>query len=496
MSGVFSKAAKVVGKSSLIRSQALIGGSWVNSRNGRTFPVRNPSDGSTLASVPDMGVEDTLLAIEEAHNARKSWASTVAKERSILLRKWFDLVTLNREELAHIITAEQGKPLNESLGEVAYGASFIEWFAEEAKRTYGDVIPTTSPTKRLLVTKEPLGVAALITPWNFPLAMITRKAGAALAAGCTTIVKPAEDTPLTALALAKLAADAGFAPGVYNTITCSRDQVESVGRLLATSDKVAKLSFTGSTAVGKTLMEWSGTSIKKVSLELGGLAPFIVFDSADLDAAVQGAIASKFRNSGQTCVCANRFYVEEGVYDAFCAKLRLAVKQLTVGDGFEKGVQQGPLINQRAVEKVKKHVEDALAKGARLECGGSSHSLGGTFFEPTLLTDCTNDTLSAREETFGPVASIIKFKTEDEAISLANDTPYGLAGYFYSRDVSQIWRVSEALECGMVGVNDGIISNEVAPFGGVKQSGLGREGSKYGIEEYQHMKYICFGNVS
>ncbi|XP_065828902.1 glutarate-semialdehyde dehydrogenase-like [Oscarella lobularis] len=490
-----SKAADFITKSLLICDRAFVGGAWVSSRSGAVFPVRNPATGATLASVPDMDEHDALSAIQHAYRARTSWSETPAKARSDLLRKWHNLVKSNGEDLARIMTAEQGKPLTESRGEVAYGASYIEWFAEEAKRTYGDVIPTISPKKRLLVIKQPVGVSALITPWNFPMAMITRKAAAALAAGCTTVVKPAEDTPLTALALAKLAEEAGFPPGVYNTVTCSRNQVSSVGHMLAMHEHVAKVSFTGSTAVGKTLMKWSGDSIKKLSLELGGLAPFIVFDSADIDAAVDGAMASKFRNSGQTCVCANRFFVQENVYDAFCAKFKKAVLGLKVGNGFEEGVQQGPLINQRAVEKVKQHIEDALSKGAKLECGGSLHDLGGTFFQPTLLTDCSKETLAAHEETFGPVAPIIKFKSEAEVVALANDTPFGLAGYFYSRDVSQIWRVAETLECGMVGVNEGLISTEVAPFGGVKQSGLGREGSKYGIDEYLQTKYICIGNI-
>jgi succinate-semialdehyde dehydrogenase/glutarate-semialdehyde dehydrogenase len=417
------------------------------------------------------------------------------QERCGIVRRWYNLIVEKQEELAHLLTAEQGKPLAESYVEVAYAASFVEWFAEEGKRVYGETIPTHAYNKRLMVIKQPVGVAALITPWNFPLAMITRKAGAALAAGCPVIIKPSEDTPLSALALAKLAEEAGFPTGVYNTVTCSKDEVASVGRELAVSEKVAALSFTGSTAVGKLLMKWSADSVKKLSLELGGNAPFIVFDSADVDAAVSGAIASKFRNTGQTCVSPNRFFVQEGIYDEFCTKLKEAIAALKVDDGFADGAQQGPLINQNAIDKVKSHVDDAVSKGAQIVCGGRQANLGGTFYMPTMLTNVDSSMVMTKEETFGPVIGITKFSTEEEAISLGNQTPYGLAGYFYSQSPSQLWRVAEALECGIVGANEGLLSTENAPFGGYKQSGIGREGSKYGIEDYVEVKYICMGNI-
>jgi len=479
--------------SSLFRTQAFVDGLWADAESGATFPVTNPADGSLLAQVPAMGAAEARRAIDAAEAAWPAWRARTAKDRAGVLRRWFDLVMAAQEDLARLLTAEQGKPLAEAKGEIAYGASFIEWFAEEAKRAYGDVIPEHAPGKRIIVTKEPVGVVAAITPWNFPMAMITRKCAPALAAGCTVVVKPAEDTPLSALALAELAARAGIPRGVFNVITAG-DPV-AVGGELTANPKVRKLSFTGSTEIGKLLMRQCADTVKKLSLELGGNAPFIVFDDADLDAAVAGAMASKYRNAGQTCVCANRLLIQDGVYDRFAAKLADAVAELRVGPGLESDSTQGPLINEEAVAKVERHIADAVAKGARVITGGKRHALGGTFFEPTILVDVTPDMAPAREETFGPVAPLFRFKTEEEAVRMANDTEFGLAAYFYSRDVGRVWRVSRALEYGIVGINEGIISTEAAPFGGMKESGLGREGSKYGLDEFLEVKYLCMGGL-
>ena len=480
----------------LLRTQCLIGGAWCGADGGATFPVGNPANGELLAEVPDMGAAETRRAIAAAAAAWPAWRNRTAKERSAVLRKWFELMLAHADDLALLMTSEQGKPLAEAKGEVAYAASFIEWFAEEAKRVYGDTIPATQADKRLIVVRQPIGVCAAITPWNFPAAMITRKVAPALAAGCTVVVKPAEQTPLTALALAELAQRAGFPPGVFNVVTGSAASAPKIGGELTGNPTVRKLSFTGSTEVGRLLMAQCAPSIKKVSLELGGNAPLIVFDDADLDAAVEGALASKYRNTGQTCVCANRLLVQDGIYEAFAARLAEAAKKMKVGAGTEAGVLQGPLIDQQALAKVEEHVADALAKGARVLTGGRRHALGGTFYEPTVIADVTPDMKCAREETFGPVAPLFRFKTEAEAVALANATEFGLAAYFFSRDVARCFRVGEALEYGMVGVNTGIMSNEVAPFGGVKQSGIGREGSKYGIEEYLEIKYLCFGGIA
>ena len=480
----------------LLRTQCLIGGAWCGAEGGATFPVGNPANGELLAEVPDMGAGETRRAIAAADAAWPAWRNRTAKERSAVLRKWFELMLAHADDLALLMTSEQGKPLAEAKGEVAYAASFIEWFAEEAKRVYGDTIPATQADKRLIVVRQPIGVCAAITPWNFPAAMITRKVAPALAAGCTVVVKPAEQTPLTALALAELAQRAGFPPGVINVITGSASSAPKIGGELTGNPTVRKLSFTGSTEVGRLLMAQCAPTIKKLSLELGGNAPLIVFDDADLDAAVEGALASKYRNTGQTCVCANRLLVQDGIYEAFAARLAEAAKKMKVGAGTEAGVLQGPLIDQQALAKVEEHVADALAKGARVLTGGRRHALGGTFYEPTVIADVTPDMKCAREETFGPVAPLFRFKTEAEAIAMANDTEFGLAAYFFSRDVARCFRVGEALEYGMVGVNTGIMSNEVAPFGGVKQSGIGREGSKYGIEEYLEIKYLCFGGIA
>jgi len=477
----------------LLKTSCLIDGEWTGADSGQTFAVSNPATGALIATVPDCGVDETRRAIEAAADVFPEWRSKTAKERSAILRSWFDLVVEHSEDLAQLMTAEQGKPLAEARGEITYGASFIEWFAEEAKRVYGDVIPAPLNDRRYVVIRQPVGVVAAITPWNFPVAMITRKCAPALAAGCPVVIKPSELTPLCALALAELAQRAGFPPGVFNVITTMESA--AVGRELTSSSLVRKLSFTGSTGVGKLLLRDCAGTVKKVSLELGGNAPFIVFDDADLDAAVAGAMASKYRNSGQTCVCANRLLVQEGIYDAFAGKLAQAVEELRVGEGTREGVNQGPLINEEAVEKVEGHIRDALEKGARLVTGGQRHALGGTFFEPTILADVTPEMRVACEETFGPVAPLFRFSTEEEAIALANDTDSGLAAYFYSRDIGRIWRVAEALEYGMVGINEGIISTEVAPFGGVKESGLGREGSKYGIEEFTELKYLCMGGL-
>ncbi len=476
----------------LFRQQCYINGAWVDADNNAVFAVTNPADGSQLGTVPDMGAQETRRAIEAAHAAWPAWRAKTAKQRAVILRHWFELIMANQQDLAILMTAEQGKPLAEAKGEIAYAASFIEWFAEEGKRLYGETIPQHQSDKRLLVVKEPVGVCAAITPWNFPAAMITRKVGPGLAAGCVMVLKPAEQTPYSALALAVLAEEAGIPKGALNVVT---GDAPAIGGELTANPLVRKLTFTGSTEVGKLLMRQCADTVKKISLELGGNAPFIVFDDADLDAAVEGAMASKYRNTGQTCVCANRILVQDSVYDAFAARLAAKVKDLKVGDGMEDGVNQGPLIDAQALKKVESHIADALAKGAKVVLGGKRHALGGTFFEPTVLKDVTTDMLLAHEETFGPVAPLFRFKTEQDAVRIANDTQYGLAGYFYSRDVGRIWRVAEALECGMVGVNTGIISNEVTPFGGVKQSGIGREGSKYGIEEFVQVKYICLGGI-
>ncbi len=474
----------------LLRGQCHIGGQWVGGE--ATLEVRNPANGRLIGTVPKLGAADARTAIEAANAAWPAWRGKPAKERARLLRAWFDLMMANQEDLAQIMTAEQGKPLAESRGEIAYAASFIEWFAEEAKRVPGDVIPAPQANQRLIVTREPIGVCAAITPWNFPAAMITRKAAPALAAGCTMVVKPAAQTPLSALALMVLAERAGIPPGVLSVITGA---AADVGNVLATHPLVRKLTFTGSTEVGRLLMSQSAATIKKVSMELGGNAPFIVFDDADLDAAVEGAVASKYRNAGQTCVCSNRIYVQASIYDAFAARLVAAVEKLTVGDGTVDGVKLGPLIDDKAVLKIEEHIDDALAKGGQLLSGGKRHALGGTFFEPTVIANAMPDMRVAREETFGPLAPLFRFETEEEAIRLANDTEFGLASYFYSRDIGRVWRVSGALEYGMVGVNTGLISSEVAPFGGVKQSGLGREGSKMGIDDYLVVKYTCMAGI-
>jgi succinate-semialdehyde dehydrogenase/glutarate-semialdehyde dehydrogenase len=476
----------------LLRQQAYIDGAWLDADNGETHPVTNPATGEHLGTIPMMGTAETRRAIEAANAAWPAWRKKTAKERAAVLRKWYDLIMANADDLALLMTTEQGKPLAEAKGEVAFGASFIEWFAEEAKRVHGDTLASPWPDRRLIVTKEPIGVCAAITPWNFPLAMITRKVGPALAAGCPMVLKPAESTPFSALALAALAEQAGVPKGVFSVVTGSPKEI---GAEMCANPIVRKLTFTGSTAVGRILMQQCAPTIKKLSLELGGNAPFIVFDDADLDAAVEGAIASKYRNAGQTCVCANRIYVQDGVYDAFAEKFTAAVNKLKVGNGVEQGVTQGPLIDEKAVQKVEQHVADALSKGGRLRTGGHRHALGHSFFEPTVIADVNNDMIVATEETFGPLAPLFRFKTDDEAIALANSTEFGLAAYFYSRDIGRIWRVSEGLESGMVGVNTGLISNEIAPFGGVKQSGLGREGSKYGIDDYLVIKYVCLGGI-
>jgi succinate-semialdehyde dehydrogenase / glutarate-semialdehyde dehydrogenase len=476
----------------LFRQQCYINGAWVDADNQAVFAVTNPADGSQLGTVPNMGAQETRRAIESAHAAWPYWRAKTARERAVILRRWFELMMANQQDLALLMTAEQGKPLAEAKGEIAYAASFIEWFAEEGKRVYGDTIPQNHSDRRLLVIKEPIGVCAAITPWNFPAAMITRKVAPALAAGCVVVLKPAEQTPYSALALAVLAEEAGIPKGALNVVT---GDAPAIGGEMTANPLVRKLTFTGSTEIGKLLMRQCADTVKKISLELGGNAPFIVFNDADLDAAVEGAIASKYRNTGQTCVCANRILVQDGVYDAFAAKLVAKVKGFKVGNGMEAGVVQGPLIDAQALDKVERHIADAQAKGAKVVLGGKRHALGGTFFEPTVLKDVNSGMLLAHEETFGPVAPLFRFKTEQEAVRIANDTEYGLAGYFYSRDIGRIWRIAEALECGMVGVNTGIISNEVTPFGGVKQSGIGREGSKYGIEEFVQVKYICLGGI-
>ncbi|WP_078121386.1 NADP-dependent succinate-semialdehyde dehydrogenase [Thiosocius teredinicola] len=477
----------------LFRQQCYINGVWNAADSGGVAEITNPATGEVIGSVPNCAGAETRRAVDAAEAALPAWRKLTGKERASLMRRWFDLILANQEDLAIIMTTEQGKPLAEARGEIAYGASFIEWFSEEAKRAYGDVIPQHQADKRIVVIKQPIGVCAAITPWNFPTAMITRKAGAALAAGCTMVIKPALETPFSALALCELAERAGIPAGVLNVVT---GDAQPIGAELTSNPTVRKLSFTGSTEVGKLLMRQCADTLKKVSLELGGNAPFIVFDDADVDAAVEGALASKYRNSGQTCVCVNRFLVQDGVYDEFAEKFAATVEQrLKVGNGMEEGVAQGPLINEDAVAKVEQHINDALTKGAKVLAGGARHTLGGTFFQPTVLTGVLPDMRVAREETFGPLAPLFRFRDEDEAVRMANDTEYGLAAYFYSRDLARVWRVSEALEYGMVGINAGIISTEVAPFGGVKSSGLGREGSKYGIDEYLEIKYLCIGGI-
>ncbi|MEE9099066.1 NADP-dependent succinate-semialdehyde dehydrogenase [Pseudomonas nitroreducens] len=474
----------------LFRQQAYIDGAWVDADNGQTVQVSNPATHEIIGSVPMMGAAETRRAIEAADKALPAWRALTAKERANKLRKWFDLMIENQDDLARLMTIEQGKPLAEAKGEIAYAASFLEWFGEEAKRVYGDMIPGHQPDKRLMVIKQPIGVTAAITPWNFPSAMITRKAGPALAAGCTMVLKPALQTPYSALALAELAERAGIPKGVFSVVT---GNAGAIGGELTGNPIVRKLTFTGSTEIGRQLMAECAKDIKKVSLELGGNAPFIVFDDADLDAAVEGALVSKYRNNGQTCVCANRLYIQDGVYDAFVEKLQAAVARLNIGNGLEQGITTGPLIDAKAVAKVQLHIDDAVSKGARVVAGGKPHALGGTFFEPTILVDVPKNALVAKDETFGPLAPLFRFKDEAEVIALSNDTEYGLAAYFYARDLSRVFRVGEALEYGIVGVNTGIISNEVAPFGGIKASGLGREGSKYGIEDYLEVKYLCLG---
>ena len=477
---------------SLLVQQAYLNGQWCDADNGETCPVTNPATGAVLGTVPEMGAAETRRAIEAADAAWPAWRGKTGKERGAILRKWNDLILANADDLAIIMTAEQGKPLAEAKGEIGYAASFIEWFAEEAKRVTGDTMASPWADRRIVVIKQPIGVCAAITPWNFPAAMITRKVGPALAAGCPMVLKPALNTPYSALALAVLGERAGIPAGIFSVLTGS---AQGIGGELTSNPTVRKLSFTGSTGVGRLLMQQCAPTIKKLSLELGGNAPFIVFDDADLDAAVEGAIVSKYRNAGQTCVCANRLYVQDGVYDEFAKRLVVAVNALKVGNGTEPGVTQGPLIDDAAVAKVEQHIADALAKGGQLLTGGKRHALGHSFFEPTVIGNMSSDMLVAQEETFGPLAPLFRFKTDAEVIGLANDTEFGLASYFYSRDIGRIWRVAEGLESGMVGINTGLISNEIAPFGGVKQSGLGREGSKYGMDDYLVIKYLCMGGI-
>lgn len=476
----------------LFRQQCYVDGSWIDADSGQTITVTNPSTGEVIGTVPVLDANAVVRAVTAAQAALGSWREMTAGERSALLRKWFEAITAHQEDLAVLMTAEQGKPLAESRGEVAYGASFVEWFAEEAKRVYGDTIPTHQRGSRIVVLKEPVGVCAAITPWNFPNAMITRKAAAALAAGCTMVVKPASQTPFSALALAELAHRVGIPAGVLNVVTGS---APVIGEALTADPRVRKLSFTGSTEIGKSLMAQCAGTLKKISLELGGHAPFIVFDDADIDAAVAGALVSKYRNTGQTCVCTNRFLIQDGVYDAFAEKFAAAVANLAVGDGFQDGTQTGPLIDAAALEKVEAHIADAMAKGAAVLTGGGRHARGGTFFQPTVLGGATAEMRIAAEETFGPVAPLFRFASEEEAVTFANDTPYGLAAYFYTRDLGRTWRVAERLQYGMVGVNSGLISTVVAPFGGIKESGMGREGSRYGIDEYMEIKYLCIGGL-
>jgi succinate-semialdehyde dehydrogenase/glutarate-semialdehyde dehydrogenase len=475
---------------SLFRQQCYVDGDWVNADSGKSIAVTNPATGQKLGTVPSMGAAETRRAIEAANAAWPAWRAKTAKDRAVILRKWFDLMMANQDDLGKLMTAEQGKPLAEAKGEIAYAASFIEWFAEEGKRIYGDTIPGHQADKRIVVLKEGIGVCAAITPWNFPAAMITRKAGPALAAGCPMVLKPATATPFSALALAVLAERAGIPKGVFSVVTGS---AKEIGGEMTSNPIVRKLTFTGSTEIGKVLMEQCAKTVKKTSMELGGNAPFIVFDDADLDAAAEGAMMSKYRNAGQTCVCANRILVQDSVYDAFAQKLGERVAKLKVGNGMEAGVTTGPLIDEAAVKKVEEHIDDAVKKGAKVVAGGKRHSLGGLFFEPTILANVDTSMKVTKEETFGPVAPLFRFRTEEEAIRMANDTEFGLAAYFYSRDIGRVWRVSEAVEYGIVGVNTGIISTDVAPFGGMKESGLGREGSKYGIEDYLEVKYLCMG---
>ena len=474
---------------SLLCTRAYVAGEWIAADDGTTFPVDNPARGDTLASVPDLGVAETRRAIEAARDAQREWAARTGKERAAILRKWYELMVANADDLGRILTAEMGKPFAEAKAEVLYGASFIEWFAEEAKRVYGETIPGHQGDKRIVVIKQPVGVVASITPWNFPNAMIARKVAPALAVGCAMVARPAAETPLSALAMALLAERAGVPPGVFSVITSKKSS--AIGKEFCENPIVRKLTFTGSTEVGRILLRQGADQIMKMSMELGGNAPFIVFDDADLDKAVEGAMICKYRNNGQTCVCANRIYVQAGVYDAFAEKLAKAVAAMKIGDGLEEGVGTGPLINMAAVEKVEEHIADAEAKGGRVTAGGKRHALGGTFFEPTIITGVTKDMAVATEETFGPVAPLFRFEDEDDVIAQANDTIFGLASYFFASDLSRVWKVAEALEYGMVGVNTGLISTEVAPFGGVKQSGLGREGSHHGVDDYLEMKYIC-----
>ncbi|RJG04431.1 NADP-dependent succinate-semialdehyde dehydrogenase [Noviherbaspirillum sedimenti] len=479
-------------KPALFRQQCYIDGQWIDADGGAVLPVTNPATGETIGSIPKMGADETRRAIAAANASWGAWRSKPAKERAGILRKWFELMLANTDDLARIMTVEQGKPLAEAKGEVAYAASYLEWFAEEAKRAYGDTIPGPAGDRRIVVIKEPVGVCAAITPWNFPAAMITRKAGAALAAGCPIVVKPATQTPYSALALAALAEEAGVPRGVFSVVTGS---AAAIGGEMTSNPIVRKLTFTGSTEIGKLLMQQCAGTVKKTSMELGGNAPFIVFDDADLDAAVEGALASKYRNTGQTCVCANRLYVQDGVYDQFAEKLVAAVNKLKVGNGLEGGVTQGPLIDANAVAKIEEHIADAVAKGGKVIAGGKRHALGQTFFEPTVVRDASAEMLVAKEETFGPLAPLFRFHSDEEVIGLANDTEFGLASYFYTRDIGRVWRVSEGLEYGMVGINTGIISNEAAPFGGVKQSGIGREGSRHGLDDYMVTKYLCMGGI-
>jgi succinate-semialdehyde dehydrogenase/glutarate-semialdehyde dehydrogenase len=479
----------------LISERAIIGGERRAAADGRTLAVKNPADGHVLANVPDSAPADAARAVDAAAKAFTSWRTTTAKERANLLKAWFARLIDNKEDLARLLSLEQGKPLAESRTEVAYGASFIEWFAEEAKRAYGEIIPETVRGRKLLVLKEPVGVVGAVTPWNFPVAMLARKLGPALAAGCTVVAKPAEDTPLCALALALLAEEAGIPPGVINIVPASRERTPPVVDVWLKDSRVRKMTFTGSTVIGKHIMRASADTLKRVSLELGGNAPFIVFDDADVDKAVEGAMASKFRNTGQTCVCANRIFVQDGVFDAFSRKLVAAAKRLKVGPAWEEGVEQGPLINDRALAKVEEHIQDAVAKGGKVLTGGVRHSRGGTFFEPTVIAGATLEMKLSSEETFGPLAPLFRFTSEEEVVRLANATPFGLAAYFYARDLGRVWRVATALECGIVGVNEGVISTEVAPFGGVKESGIGREGAHQGLDEYLNVKYVCMGGL-
>jgi succinate-semialdehyde dehydrogenase/glutarate-semialdehyde dehydrogenase len=478
--------------STLFHQQCFIDGSWVDADDGATMDVTNPANGRKLGTVPRLGAAETRRAIEAARRAYPAWRARTAKERAAILRRWYELMLENQEDLAVLMTAEQGKPLAEARGEIHYAASYFEWFAEEAKRIYGDVIPQPHADKRIVVIKEPIGVCAAITPWNFPSAMITRKAGAALAAGCPMVLKPASATPYSALALAELAVRAGVPQGLFSVVTGS---ARAIGGEMTANPVIRKVTFTGSTDIGKVLMQQSAGTMKKLSLELGGNAPFIVFKDSDLDQAVEGALVSKYRNTGQTCVCTNRFLVQDEVYDAFAAKLAAAVKRLRIGDGLQGQTDQGPLIDLTAVEKVEEHIADAVARGARVVAGGRRHALGGSFFEPTILADVTSEMAVAREETFGPLAPLFRFRTEEEALEMANATEFGLAAYFYSRDIGQVWRVSEGLEYGIVGINTGLISNEAAPFGGMKESGNGREGSKYGLDDYLEIKYLCMGGI-